>query len=866
MKKLTVFAAMLAIVIFLAVSTTAADVIDAGDCGDSLTWTLTDDGVLKISGEGAMWDYDNDENPAPWYPYLHDKENETTLEMDYGITSIGGYAFYECYGLVGKLSIPKSVTVIGNYAFFSCLGFTGDLIIPDSVTTIVGMAFAECGRFNGKLIIPDTVTEIGWGAFQNCGGLIGPLSIPSNLKAIEGYTFAGCSGLNGNLNIPYGVTEIGWGAFMDCSGFTGQLAIPSSVSYIDGYAFAECSNLTGYLIIPNGVEKIGWGAFMNCSGFTEWLSLPEGLAMIDGEVFKGCSGLSGELTLPKSLTYLGDRAFEGCDQIPCTYLECAAPEAGVVLFGERDDSFKLYCRVEYKESYTADEEYDEDTQKWHGYKLKFYGNSLTISEKADSVTFGIVPIESEWTPDGTIHDGEYGEILLDSGWMSYAMWSETEKDYLMNLGERLYMSWDEKYVYLASVYTPEVHSCVWDETPEYMWYSGCMEIGIACYGETESNRRNDYGVGISSVTNQNLYCTWSNGIGTGYQISSDDAVMFLDNGTLTYESRIPWTAIYSDGWTADTKGLNLCIVWSVGEEQNYAHIQLASGMTGFGVHAENYAKVTLITALDLLCEEVAEQLDEVIDKIDAGTDAETIQESVQDIGKEKLHDAMEADSDDTGVIQQLQVIEESIDATVTVEVAEAVDDFDESLVSIVGALLNPLEQNEVTLNITKPKSDDVIPEEYDNTIAIRFCMELDGVQNTSDLVVPVKITLPVPGTLDPASLKILHYPADGSQPEVIRPNVFEKDGQWYASFVIDHFSDFVMTEEKTIIIADLNGDGNVNQKDLAMLSKYMRNSTLYPLNKKAMLAADINGDGYVNQKDLAKLSKYMRNKTAYPLA
>ncbi len=64
---------------------------------------------------------------------------------------------------------------------------------------------------------------------------------------------------------------------------------------------------------------------------------------------------------------------------------------------------------------------------------------------------------------------------------------------------------------------------------------------------------------------------------------------------------------------------------------------------------------------------------------------------------------------------------------------------------------------------------------------------------------------------------------------------------------------------------DLNGDGSVNQKDLAMLSKYMRNSTLYPLNETAMAAADINGDGNVNQKDLAKLSKYMRNPTAYPL-
>ncbi len=68
-----------------------------------------------------------------------------------------------------------------------------------------------------------------------------------------------------------------------------------------------------------------------------------------------------------------------------------------------------------------------------------------------------------------------------------------------------------------------------------------------------------------------------------------------------------------------------------------------------------------------------------------------------------------------------------------------------------------------------------------------------------------------------------------------------------------------------VIRGDLNDDGNVNQKDLAMLSKYMRNATAYPLSKTALVAADINGDGNVNQKDLAILSKYMRNPTAYPL-
>ncbi len=73
------------------------------------------------------------------------------------------------------------------------------------------------------------------------------------------------------------------------------------------------------------------------------------------------------------------------------------------------------------------------------------------------------------------------------------------------------------------------------------------------------------------------------------------------------------------------------------------------------------------------------------------------------------------------------------------------------------------------------------------------------------------------------------------------------------------------TEQKAYLIADLNIDGKINQKDLAMLSKYQRNATAYPLDKYALLAADVNKDGKVNQKDLAILSKYLRNPTAYPL-
>jgi len=66
-------------------------------------------------------------------------------------------------------------------------------------------------------------------------------------------------------------------------------------------------------------------------------------------------------------------------------------------------------------------------------------------------------------------------------------------------------------------------------------------------------------------------------------------------------------------------------------------------------------------------------------------------------------------------------------------------------------------------------------------------------------------------------------------------------------------------------LGDLTGDGNVNRKDLAMLSKYLRNKEANPLDEKQFLAANINGDADVNRKDLAMLSKFLRNPELYPL-
>ena len=63
-------------------------------------------------------------------------------------------------------------------------------------------------------------------------------------------------------------------------------------------------------------------------------------------------------------------------------------------------------------------------------------------------------------------------------------------------------------------------------------------------------------------------------------------------------------------------------------------------------------------------------------------------------------------------------------------------------------------------------------------------MTLENVENTGELAVPVKITLPVPAEMDPERLVLLHFHNGSQTPDVIIPEISEKDGNSYASFVL----------------------------------------------------------------------------------
>ena len=69
-------------------------------------------------------------------------ETVTYEDIEYGVTSIGEKAFYDCTNLL-SINIGNSVTSVGQYAFYGCESLTS-ATIPNSVTTIGIFGFYRC--------------------------------------------------------------------------------------------------------------------------------------------------------------------------------------------------------------------------------------------------------------------------------------------------------------------------------------------------------------------------------------------------------------------------------------------------------------------------------------------------------------------------------------------------------------------------------------------------------------------------------------------------------------------------------------------------------------------------------------------------
>ena len=313
----------------------AADIVASGTCGaegdgSNLTWTLDSEGVLTISGNGAMHDYDYS---SPW----HENGNQIqSVFMANGVTSIGNFAFYECTSLT-SMAIPDSVTCIGNCAFKDCSSLAS-VTIPDSVASIGVYAFCGCTSLK-SVTIPDSVTSIGDYAFSYCTSL-------TDIWVDEGnsHYFSDASGVLFNKDKT---------VLAQCPGaFSGSYVIPDGVTSINDAAFVNCTSLTS-VTIPDGVTNIGYEVFAGCTSLANMV-LPNGVTRIGAEAFDWCTSMKS-ITIPDGVTSIGYDAFSNCKSLTNVYFT-GAEEAwnGITIDGGNDalKNAKIHCNyVSHTHSY-----------------------------------------------------------------------------------------------------------------------------------------------------------------------------------------------------------------------------------------------------------------------------------------------------------------------------------------------------------------------------------------------------------------------------------------------------------------------------------------------------------------------------------
>lgn len=118
-----------------------AESVDSGSCGDNVSYTLYSDGVLNITGQGAMDDYAN--KSAPWETSMSEITN---VSIGADVTSIGKEAFKGAKNLesvtVSEFSDTEKSFQIAEDAFTDCDSLA-EITLPDKEIKIAEHALPE---------------------------------------------------------------------------------------------------------------------------------------------------------------------------------------------------------------------------------------------------------------------------------------------------------------------------------------------------------------------------------------------------------------------------------------------------------------------------------------------------------------------------------------------------------------------------------------------------------------------------------------------------------------------------------------------------------------------------------------------------
>ena len=209
----------------------------------TIDWSLSDDGILCITGEGPIADYHVDYADKVDTPWRNTGVKRVIISE--GITRIGENAFFGCYFMTSVV-IPSTVVSIGRRAFHRCTSLRNISVDASNehyrskngslydrrVRTLIRYA---SGRMAREYHVPGSVTRIDDDAFSRSMH-IWRVHMGPGIRSIGSDAFSHCQSLV-MADIPVNVSSIGEGAFRDCRSLP-SVRIPDGVRRIKRSTFS----------------------------------------------------------------------------------------------------------------------------------------------------------------------------------------------------------------------------------------------------------------------------------------------------------------------------------------------------------------------------------------------------------------------------------------------------------------------------------------------------------------------------------------------------------------------------------------------------------------------------------------------------
>lgn len=172
------------------VSSSNADVLNAGKLGDDIAYVIYKDGRMVLDGTGRTYDFQSN----GMRPYIHYIQQIRSIRIGSGIQYVGTYLFAFTNVTSVEFAPDGALSYIGPAAFYQCY-YLQSIEIPSSVRHIGNNTFAGCPVLS-KVVIPSETTAMHYNTFRN--------SAKATLYVVEG-SYAQNYAIN--YNIPYVLTS-----------------------------------------------------------------------------------------------------------------------------------------------------------------------------------------------------------------------------------------------------------------------------------------------------------------------------------------------------------------------------------------------------------------------------------------------------------------------------------------------------------------------------------------------------------------------------------------------------------------------------------------------------------------------------------